>query len=299
MAKICLIIMASWFIMRDWLAKVVDWYSICSGSGQICKSEAQGMKVRILGAHSIEAKGQLMASLLIDGVLALDAGGLTSSLPLSEQQKVRAILLTHHHFDHTRDLVTLGANGAAFPTPVDVYALSHTIDIVNSCLLDGKIYADFSKWPSKEKPFLCLNVIESFQRQNIQGYDVLPVTVQHSVPSVGFQVTSKDGKSLFYTGDTGPGLADCWQKISPHLLIIEVSGINKSEEFLRSVGHLSAGLLKEELMQFRQIKGYLPRVIVIHIPPHSQREVEQEVKEVSRGLGVRIDIGYEGMKVTL
>jgi len=127
------------------------------------------MRIRILGAHSTEAKGQMMVSLLIDGTLALDAGGLTSSLSLPEQQKVRAILLTHHHFDHTRDLVTLGANGAAFPNPVDVYALSQTLDIVNSCLLDGKMYADFSKWPSKDKPFLRLNVIEPFQRQNNKG----------------------------------------------------------------------------------------------------------------------------------
>ena len=257
------------------------------------------MKVLILGAHSSEAEGQRMVSLLVDGTLALDAGGLTSSLSLSEQQKVRAILLTHHHFDHTRDLVTLGANGAVFPTPVDVYALSHTLDIVNSCLLDGKMYADFSKWPSKEKPFLRLNVIESLQRQNIQGYDVLPVAVQHAVPCLGFQVTSNDGKSLFYTGDTGPGLADCWQQVSPQLLMIEVSGINKSQDFLKSVGHLSAGLLKEELTQFRQIKGCLPRVVVIHIPPHFQKEVEQEVKEISRELGIDIDIGYEGMKITL
>jgi len=257
------------------------------------------MKVRILGAHSSEVKGHRMVSLLVDGILALDAGGLTSSLSLSEQKKVRAVLLTHHHFDHTRDLVTLGANGATFLSPVDIYALSHTLDIVSSCLLDGKMYADFSKWPSKEKPFLQLKVIEPFQRQNIQGYDVLSVPVRHAVPSIGFQVTSKDGKSLFYTGDTGPGLATCWQHVSPQLLMIEVSGINKTQDFLKSVGHLSAGLLKEELMWFRQIKGYLPRVIVIHIPPHFQKEVEQEVKEIAWELGISIDIGFEGMKITL
>jgi cAMP phosphodiesterase len=257
------------------------------------------VEVRILGAHSTEAEGLRLVSLLIDSVLALDAGGLTSSLSLSEQQQVRAILLTHHHFDHTRDLVTLGANGAVFPDPVDVYALSQTLDVVNSCLLDGKMYADFSKWPSKEKPFLRLKVIEPFQRQNIQGYEVLPVPVQHTVPSVGYQVMSQDGKSLFYTGDTGPGLAACWQHISPQLLIIEVSGINKVQDFLKSVGHLSAQFLKEELTQFRQIKGHLPRVVVIHIPPQFQRQVEQEVKEIARELGISIDIGYEGMKITL
>jgi ribonuclease BN (tRNA processing enzyme) len=257
------------------------------------------MEIRILGAHSTEAEGLRLVSLLIDNILVLDAGGLTSSLSLSEQQQARAILLTHHHFDHTRDLVTLGANGAVFPGPVDVYALRQTLDVVNFCLLDGKIYADFSKWPSKEKPFLRLNVIEPLRRQNIQGYDVLPVPIQHTVPSVGYQVMSQDGKSLFYTGDTGPGLAACWQHISPQLLIIEVSGINKFQDFLKSAGHLSAQLLKEELNQFRQIKGYLPRVIVIHIPPQFQREVEHEVKEMARELGISIDIGYEGMKITL
>jgi ribonuclease BN (tRNA processing enzyme) len=240
-----------------------------------------------------------MVSLLIDNVLALDAGGLTSSLSLSEQQQVRAILLTHHHFDHTRDLVTLGANGAVFPGPVYIYALRQTLDIVNYCLLDGKMYADFSKWPSEEKPFLRLKVIEPLQIQNIQGYEVLPVLVQHTVPSVGYQVMSQDGKSLFYTGDTGPGLMACWEHISPQLLIIEVSGINKFQDFLKSVGHMSSQLLKEELTQFRRIKGYLPRVVVIHIPPPFQRDVEQEVKEIARGLGISIDIGYEGMKITL
>jgi Cft2 family RNA processing exonuclease len=257
------------------------------------------MQVRVLGAHSGEVKGLRMVSLLIDGILALDAGGLTSSLSLSEQQKVRAVLLTHHHFDHSRDLVTLGANGATFPSPVDIYALSHTLEVLNLCLLDGKMYADFSKWPSRDKPFLQQKIIEPLQPQNIQGYSVLPVPVRHAVPSVGFQITSKDGKSLFYTGDTGPGLEGCWQHISPQLLIIEVSGANKAQDFLKSVGHLSPELLKEELIQVRQIKGYLPRIVVIHIPPQAEREVRQEVKRVARELKIRIDIGYEGMKITL
>ncbi|MBM3119679.1 MAG: MBL fold metallo-hydrolase [Chloroflexi bacterium] len=257
------------------------------------------MEVRILGAHSTEVERLRMVSVLVDGVLALDAGGLTSSLSLSEQQEVRAILLTHHHFDHTRDLVTLGVNGATFPNSVEVYALSQTLDVVNSCLLDGKMYADFSKWPSKEKPFLQIRAIEPFQKWTIDSYDVLPVPVKHAVTSVGYQVTSKHGKSLFYTGDTGPGLGSCWRHISPHLLVTEVSGINALEDFLKSVGHLSAQLLKEELIQFRQIKGYIPRVVVIHIPPQFQREVEQEVEEVARELGISVDIGYEDMVIIL
>ena len=83
------------------------------------------------------------------------------------------------------------------------------------------------------------------------------------------------------------------------MLIIEVSGINEAQDFLKSVGHLSAGLLKEELIQFRQTKRYLPRVVVVHIPSQFQREVEEELKEVSEELGISIDIGYEDMRITL
>lgn len=257
------------------------------------------MEIQILGTHTTEAKGMRLASFLIDGVLALDAGGLTSSLSLSEQEKVKAILLTHHHFDHVRDLVMLGANGAMFSAPVEVYALRHTLEIVNSCLLDGRMYVDFSKWPSEEKPFLRLKAIEPFQRHVLENYEVLPVPVKHSVPAVGYQVTSQDGKSLFYTGDTGPGLSTCWEHISPQLLMIEVSGCNEVGDFLRRVGHLSAQLLFEELSQFRQIKGYLPRIVVVHIPPQYQKEVKREVEDVARELGADIDVGYEGMKIVL
>jgi len=240
-----------------------------------------------------------MASVLIDSVLALDAGGLTSSLSLSEQEKVRVVLLTHHHFDHSRDLVTLGANGYHFQAQVEIFGLSDTLEILNDCLLDGKMYADFSKWPSTDRPFLNLKVIKPLKQRNIEGYEVLPVPVQHSVPAVGFLVRSKEGKSLFYTGDTGPGLDECWERISPQLLIIEVSGPNKTQDFLKSVGHLSPELLMEELARFRRIKGYLPRVIVNHVPPAFQKEIRDEIKKVARELKTNIDISHEDMKVNI
>ena len=257
------------------------------------------MKIQILGAHAIEARGARLTSLLVDGVLALDAGGLTSALSLSQQKQIKALLLTHHHFDHTRDLITLGADVNHWEGQLEVYALQQTLDVVIPCLLDGKMYINFLEYPSREKPSLLLRAIEPYSRNTVAGYDVLALPVKHSVPAVGYQIVSPQGKSFFYTGDTTAGISLCWQHISPQLLIIEVTGPNKLEDWLKGVGHMSAGLLKEELTQFRQLKGYLPRVIVIHIGNFYEQQIKEEVAQVAKELGADISLGYEDMRLVL
>ena len=258
------------------------------------------MEIQILGAHQFESKGARLTSLLIDGTLVIDAGGLTSALSVPEQEKIKTVLLTHHHFDHTRDLVTLAANaGYYWRGQLVVYALRYTLDIITNCLLDGKMYANFLEYPSKEKPTVILEAIEPYNKKPIAGYDILAVPVKHSVPAVGYQITSSDGKSLFYTGDTTVGISDQWQHIFPQLLITEVAGPNKYGDWLKKAGHLSAGLLKEELIQFRQLKGYLPRVIVIHIGNPFEQEIKEEVARVAQELETDISLGYEDMKITL
>ena len=258
------------------------------------------MVIQILGAHLAEVKGARLTSLLIDGALVVDAGGLTSALSLAEQKKIETVLLTHHHFDHTRDLVTLAANaGYYWRKQLTVYGLRYTLDIVTGCLLGGKMYTNFFEYPDKEKPTVILEAIEPYSKKTIAGYDVLAVPVKHSAPAVGYQITSSDGKSLFYTGDTTVGISECWQHISPQLLITEVAGPNKYEDWLKKAGHFCARFLKEELMQFRQLKGYLPRVIVIHIGNPYEQEIKEEVAQVAQELKADITLGYEDMKVTL
>ncbi len=258
------------------------------------------MEIQILGAHLAEVKGARLTSLLIDRTLVVDAGGLTSALSLPEQKKIETVLLTHHHFDHTRDLVTLAANaGYYWRKQLVVYAPRYTLDIVTGGLLSSKLYTNFLEYPSEEKPTVILEAIEPYSRKNIDGYDVLAVPVKHSAPTVGYQITSSDGRSLFYTGDTTVGISECWQHISPELLIAEVAGPNKYADWLEQAGHLCAEFLRQELIQFRQLKGYLPRVIIIHIGNPYEQEIKEEVAQVAQELEADITLGYEDMKVTL
>ena len=258
------------------------------------------MEIQVLGAHLAEVKGARLTSLLIDGVLAVDAGGLTSALSLPEQKKIETVLLTHHHFDHTRDLVTLAANaGYYWRKQLAVFAPRYTLDIVAGGLLDGKLYTNFFEYPSKEKPTVVLEAIEPYSRRVIAGYDVLAVPVKHSAPAVGYQITSSDGKSLFYTGDTTVGISDRWQHVSPQLLITEVAGPDKYEDWLKKAGHLCPRLLRGELIQFRRLKGYLPPVIVIHIGNPYEQEIKEEVAQIAQDLEADINLGYEDMRITL
>ena len=117
------------------------------------------MKIEVLGAHNTETDRARLPCLLVDDVIALDAGGLTSSLTLTRQQAVKSMLLTHHHFDHTRDLIMLAANDTAPPSTVEVYGLSETLEVVYLYLLDGKMYRDYTAWPSKEAPRLLLKPV--------------------------------------------------------------------------------------------------------------------------------------------
>jgi ribonuclease BN (tRNA processing enzyme) len=127
----------------------------------------------------------------------------------------------------------------------------------------------------------------------------MAVTMPHSLDGVGFDITSGDGKALFYTGDTGPGLSSVWGTISPLLLITDLTWPNTLANAAKDAGHLCPEMLREELIEFRRIKGYLPKVVAIHMSPQHERQIEREVREVARLLEISIDIAREGEKLIL
>ncbi len=114
---------------------------------------------------------------------------------------------------------------------------------------------------------------------------------------MGYQITSPDGKAIFYTGDTGANLSSVWERISPQVLFIELTASNRWEESMKANGHLTPDLLQQELTRFREIKGYLPEVICVHINPAGENEIKSEIAAVADTLGIPIQLAYEGMQV--
>jgi len=257
------------------------------------------LKIRFLGAHNAESKNTKLVSILIDDIIALDAGSLTSELTFEEQRKIKAILLTHGHYDHIRGVPAFAFNNPDHTTKV--FASSPTLKILSSHLVDGLIYPKFTKKIPffLEKPSLKFIPIDTFKKINIEDYQVLPLPVNHTIYSVGFEITSKDGKKIFYTGDTGSGLSALWEQISPDLIIVDVTFPNKLENRAINAGHLCPKLLKKELIEFHNIKGKYPKIILIHLSPKFEEEIRKEVEKIENELEIIIDIASEGKELII
>ena len=256
------------------------------------------MKIRILGAHNIESKETGCASIIIDGVLAPDAGALTSRLSLKAQLRLEALLLTHRHFDHAKDIPTIGMNFSLVKKSLQIYTTRSIFDDVSHYLLDGTLYPDFTKQPP-QNPALKFNIIEPGREFAAGRYKITAFPVNHTVPCVGYQVTSTEGKKLFYTSDTGPGLAGIFRQMKPDLLIIELTSPDKHRDFALNAGHLTPALLGEELESFRKLNGYLPRVVTLHTNPLYQPEIAGQLEKVCRALRHDITMGKEGLRLDL
>ena len=257
------------------------------------------MIIRVLGAHNAESINTKLVSLVIDDVIAIDTGCLASELTFSEQEKIKAILLTHGHYDHIRGVPSFAFNNPNQTTKI--FATPQTLKLLSSHLVDGVIYPKFTtKIPFfLEKPSLKFVALEPFKAVDINGYQIKPLPVNHTINTVGFEVTSINGKNVFYTGDTGPGLSALWDYISPQVIIMDLTFPNRLENRAINSAHLCPKMLKNELQNFFRVKNYYPKIFLIHLSPKLEKEIKSEVKDISKELDLTISIAKEGENIEI
>jgi ribonuclease BN (tRNA processing enzyme) len=258
--------------------------------------------VRILGAHQSESRETAFTSILIDDVLAIDAGSLASRLSLDEQYHVRNLLLTHRHWDHLKDVAAFGFNlfsrrlANLSPRQVNLYGLADVRETLDRRLLATDYWLDFFSPIDLADPVFEYHNVGELSAIEVAQYQVRAIPSNHGVPTIGFEVANAAGRKVYYTSDNGPGSARNWNLADPGLLITECTYSNTFRELDggRMHGHLCPSQLRIELETFAEARGYLPRVVILHINPFCEKDIRQELADVARDLSALIEVAAEG-----
>ncbi len=241
------------------------------------------MKVRVLGSSGSEVAGHRAPAFLVDGESLLDAGTIGLSLNIREERKLRRIILTHAHFDHIKgipfmldNLVTRGTDST-----ITVISGRDVIRDLKTSIFNDRIWPDFTKIPAPDNPVLRHKTVSPSREEKFNGYRLVMVRVNHTVPAYGIILIGPNGKGIAYTGDTGP-TDRFWKKVNEYgvkHLIAETSFPNRLEDLALKTRHLTPALLEKEIAK---LKNPLPRIYLMHAKPQYFPEIEKEIREIAR-----------------
>lgn len=234
------------------------------------------MHLKILGCSGSCMPGNNSPAFLLDDTLLLDAGTVASALSQPQQNKIQTVLISHSHLDHVKELAPLADNlllGNKDKAHIRVVGIQETLQDLREHLFNNRIWPDFSKIPSTGQPVISWHTITPEFPENLDGYEVTAIRVNHTVATVGYLIRN-NGRSILYTGDTGP-TKRIWQYAAGvDILITEVSLPNGHEDVCRQIGHLTPRLLSEQLAEIQELPL---RILVMHLKPHFAEQLQKEL----------------------
>lgn len=253
------------------------------------------MDFKVLGCHGGETHKHHCPAFLLDGKVCIDAGAITRMLTLKQQNKIQAVVVSHAHMDHVRDLAMLAdTRTQQGGPPIIVASTPGTIQILKKHFFNNKLWPDFSRIPDPSMRTIIYQTLKPEVWSDVVGYKIKPVLVNHTVEAAAFIVG--DGEtSLVYSGDTGP-TDRLWEVMKEQdslaALIMEVAFPEEQARVARDSGHHTPKSLEKELRKLGAKQRDLP-VLLFHIKPVFQRVVEKELARIKARNNTILHLGDE------
>lgn len=224
------------------------------------------MRIRVLGCSGGIGGSLRTTAFLVDDDILVDAGTGVGDLPLESLAKIDHIFVSHSHLDHVASIPFLVDTVCWMRgSPIVVYGIKDTLDILRAHLFNWKVWPDFTQIPDGDNPFMVYREIAVGQTVEIGGRRLTALPANHTVPAVGYLLDSGRA-SLAYSGDTtvNEGL---WKAVNEaanlRYLIIETAFSNKEREIAVASKHLCPDMLARELARMRS----RPEVFITHLKP--------------------------------
>ena len=235
------------------------------------------MKIEVLGSYGGESLGCRMTCLLFGDTIALDAGSLTQAISIERQSRVRSILLTHSHVDHTNSLPFFIENVyGRTEGPIHVYASPATIYAVRKHLFNNASWPDFSRLPNNLLPSVQFHELAAEIPITIDGIRFTPFKVDHLVPTYGFLIEQR-GAAVLWSSDTGPTIR-LWeianQAANLKAILLDTSFENAMQEIADVSLHLTPATLDTEL---KKLERSMP-ILLHHLKPPCADQIRAEVR---------------------
>lgn len=204
--------------------------------------------------HAGTIRGSTAA--LVDDVLLLDCGPEAPRAAVRAGRSlgaVRTILLTHSHPDHLGPAALLWRSWASATGPLEVFGPA---DAVDAC----------RDWVAPGDP-VRLSAVTPGQTVTSNGYTCTALAATHEVPTVLWDVTAPEGRTLLYATDTGPlpeasVLAAVGRGYD--LVLLEETFGDRTDH---GTGHLDLRTFPLQLARLRAVGalGDASRVVAVHL----------------------------------